>query len=818
MSWLGWPLLLLALAVALARFELSLRQWLVLTGTVLFVAALVGWLGPVGGLLLGGPWLAFALFGNLPELRRRWLSGPALRWLRARMPPLSDTERTAIEAGTVWWEGQLFAGRPDFRTLLTLPAPRLTRREQEFLDGPVETLARMLDDWQITHELGHLPPPVWDFMKRERMLGMIIPEQWGGLGFSALAHSAVIMKLASRSISAAVSVMVPNSLGPAELLLHYGTEEQKRRYLPRLARGEEIPCFALTGPEAGSDASAIPDTGVVCWGEHDGERVLGLRLNWEKRYITLGPIATLLGLAFHAYDPDHLLGEEEDLGITCALIPTDTPGIEIGQRHLPLNAVFQNGPNRGRDVFIPLDWVIGGRERIGDGWRMLMESLSAGRGISLPALATAAGKHAARTTGAYARVRKQFHQPIGRFEGVAEALARIGGHAYAMDAARTLTTTAIDRGERPAVVSAIVKYQLTERMRVAINDAMDVHGGRAICLGPANYLGRTYQSIPISITVEGANILTRSLIVFGQGALRCHPYLLAEMHAAHDTDGARALQRFDAALTGHVGHIVTSAARSFAFALTNGDLAPVPAGTAEALHPAMRQLQRFSAAFAITAELALATLGGSLKRREHLSGRFADVFGQLYLGAALVKRYHDDGLPVEDRPLYEWAMADCLYQAQQALDGIIRHFPVRPLRWLLRLLVFPVGRRLAPPADALGDRVAALLQVPGEARERLTAGIFRSRDPADPVGRVEHALHLTLHVEPLERRLREQGHAPRPGEDRSAWVERLAQAGVVSADEARLLREAHAAIRHAIDVDAFPPDAVLGKAACHETV
>ena len=818
MSWLVWPLLLLAFSAALARFELSLRQWLVITGTVLFVTALVGWMGPVSGLLFGGTWLAFALFGNLPELRQRWLSAPALRWLRGHLPPMSDTERTAIEAGTVWWEGQLFAGRPDFRTLLNLPAPHLTEREQAFLDGPVETLARMLDDWRITHELGHLPPEVWDFMKRERMLGMIIPEAYGGLGFSALAHSAVVMKLASRSISAAVSVMVPNSLGPAELLLHYGTEQQKKHYLPRLARGEEIPCFALTGPEAGSDASAIPDYGIVCWGEHEGERVLGLRLNWEKRYITLGPVATLLGLAFRAYDPDHLLGEREDLGITCALIPTDTPGIEIGQRHLPLNAVFQNGPNRGRDVFIPLDWVIGGRERLGDGWRMLMESLSAGRGISLPALATAAGKHAARTTGAYARVRKQFHQPIGRFEGVEEALARIGGLAYAMDAARTLTTTAIDRGERPAVVSAIVKYNLTEMMRVAINDAMDVHGGRAICLGPANYLARTYQSIPISITVEGANILTRSLIIFGQGAIRCHPYLLEEMNAAHAADGANALARFYRALTGHVGHIVTSAARSFAFALTNGDLAPVPAGTPAALHDGMRQLQRFSASFAIAAEVALATLGGSLKRREKLSGRFADVFSQLYIGAALIKRYSDDGLPVEDRPLYEWALAHCLYQAQQALDGIIRHFPVRPLRWLLRLLVFPVGRPRQPPADDLGHRVAALLQLPGETRERLTAGIYRSRDPADPVGRIEHALHLTLHVEPLERRLREQGHHRRYDETWPQWAERLAGEGVVSADEARLLREAHEAIRHAIDVDAFPPDAVTGKADRHETV
>lgn len=477
----------------------------------------------------------------VPSLRRALVSNPVLKIFRNILPQVSQTEQEALDAGTVWWDGDLFSGKPDWNKLLAYPKPQLTTEERNFLAGPVEQLCEMLDEWKITRELHDLPPEVWQFIKQNGFFGMIIPRQYGGHGFSALAHSEVVMKIGSRSGTAAVTVMVPNSLGPAELLLHYGTEEQKNHYLPRLAKGLEVPCFALTGPSAGSDAGSIPDSGTVCQGEFNGRQdVLGMRVTWEKRYITLGPVATLLGLAFKLYDPDGLLGTKKDLGITLALIPTNTPGVNIGRRHFPLDAAFQNGPNSGQDVFIPMEWVIGGLGGVGIGWRMLMNCLAAGRSISLPATATGAAKLAALTSGAYGRVRTQFGMPIGRFEGVEEALARIGGNTYMMDAARVMTAGAVDLGEKPSVISAIVKYHLTERSRQTINDAMDVHGGKGICMGPSNYLARTYQQTPVSITVEGANILTRSMMIFGQGAIRCHPYVLKEIHAANDSDLGRA--------------------------------------------------------------------------------------------------------------------------------------------------------------------------------------------------------------------------------------------------------------------------------------
>ncbi|HYL19990.1 MAG TPA: acyl-CoA dehydrogenase, partial [Burkholderiales bacterium] len=498
----------------------------------------------------------------IPQLRRALLSDPLLGWFRKVMPQVSQTEQEALEAGTVWWDGDLFSGKPDWNKLLAYPKPTLTSEEQAFVDGPVEELCRMCDEWQISYELNDLPPEVWQFIKDQGFLGMIIPKRYGGMGFSALAHSEVIMKLGSRNATACVSVMVPNSLGPAELLLHYGTEEQKNYYLPRLAKGLEMPCFALTGPEAGSDAGAIPDFGVVCKGVHEGKEVVGFRVTWEKRYITLGPVATLLGLAFKLYDPDHLLGQHEDLGITVALIPTKHPGVNIGRRHFPLNGSFMNGPNSGKDVFIPLDWVVGGRDYVGQGWRMLMECLAAGRAISLPSSTTGGAKTAVRATGAYSRVRSQFRVPIGKFEGVEEALARMGGNLYVMEAARLMTAGAVDLGEKPSVVSAIVKYHCTERARQVVNDAMDVHGGKGICLGPNNYLGRGYQQIPIGITVEGANILTRSMIIFGQGAIRCHPYVLREIAATREADPASASRAFDEALWGHVSFVVRNVVHS----------------------------------------------------------------------------------------------------------------------------------------------------------------------------------------------------------------------------------------------------------------
>jgi acyl-CoA dehydrogenase len=664
----------------------------------------------------------------------------------------------------------------------------------------------MLDEWRITHELYDLPPEVWQFIKDQGFLGMIIPRQYGGKGFSALAHSAVITKLASRSGTATVSVMVPNSLGPAELLLNYGTEEQKNYYLPRLARGQEIPCFALTGPEAGSDAGSIPDYGIVCRSEFQGKQdVLGMRVTWEKRYITLGPVATLLGLAFKLYDPERLLGGNEEIGITLALIPTATPGVNIGRRHFPLNAAFQNGPNSGKDVFIPMDWIIGGVERVGHGWRMLMNCLAAGRSISLPASSTGTAKLAARATGAYSRVRVQFKTPIGKFEGVEEALARIGGNTYMMDAARVMTAGAVDLGEKPSVISAIVKYHITERGRQVINDAMDVHGGKGICMGPGNYLGRAYQQLPVGITVEGANILTRSLIIFGQGAIRCHPYVLREITSANEADDEKALREFDAALFGHMRFTLSNAARALFLGLTGARLASAP-GAADTVRY-YRQLTRLSSAFALLADVAMLVLGGALKRKEKLSGRLGDVLSLLYLSSAVLKRYEDEGRQRADLPLLHWSLQDALWRMQGAFDGILQNFPSRGMAWLLRRAVFPLGGSFSPPSDELGRQVSSLLLAPSATRDRLTAGIYVPVNEADPVGRLDIALQSAIAAEAIEAKIRGGVKAGRIEE--KTFEETTAQAvrqGIISTAEMEMLAKAQALRREVIMVDDFPPD------------
>jgi acyl-CoA dehydrogenase len=743
---------------------------------------------------------------GIPPLRRRFISRHLRAWFARVIPEMSATERQALEAGTVWWDGDLFSGTPDWNRLLGFPAPVRSAQEQAFIDGPVDELCHMLDDWKITHELHDLPQAVWQFLKDKGFFGMIIPRRYGGLEFSALAHSDVVMKIASRSITAAVTVMVPNSLGPAKLLLHYGTEAQKDHYLPRLARGEEVPCFALTGPEAGSDAGAIPDTGIVCRGEFQGvPDTLGIRLNWDKRYITLGPVATVLGLAFKLYDPDHLLGESEELGITLALIPTDTPGIRIGHRHFPLNSAFQNGPNQGHDVFIPLDWIIGGPERIGQGWIMLMECLADGRSISLPALSTGAGKLASRATGAYAAVRKQFKLPIGRFEGVREALARIAGNTYLMDAARELTCTAVDLGERPSVASAIVKYHLTERMRGLINDAMDVQGGSGICLGPRNYLGRVYQALPISITVEGANILTRNLIIFGQGALRCHPYVLKEIQAAMDIDQARGVRDFDRALFGHARLLLSNASRALLHGLTGARLVRVPGkGNAAQWY---REFGRMSAVFALFADVAMLMLGGDLKRRERLSARLGDGLSFLYLGSAALKRFHDQGAPAADRVLLDWVCQTCLFDMQRSLLGLLENFPSKAVARLLRFWAFPFGLPYRSPSDRLADAVAESILQPGEVRERLTRGLFIPTNPLEPLTRLDDALAKALAAEPILARIRGAMRAGRmAAEDPESSLDAAVQADVVSADEAAIVQSAVLARLQVIEVDDFPPE------------
>jgi acyl-CoA dehydrogenase len=744
--------------------------------------------------------VAITLIGfSITPLRRLLISDRLYGWFRKALPKVSETEREALDAGTVWWEAELFSGRPRWKNLLKTPAAALSEEEQAFIDGPVEELCRMADDWEICHTHRRLPEPIWNFIRSHRLFGMIIPEEFGGLGFSAHAHSAVVMKLASRNLTTAITVMVPNSLGPAELLLHYGTEEQKSHYLPRLARGEEIPCFALTSPSAGSDAASMSDSGIVCEGEFRGEKVLGLRLNWNKRYITLAPVATLLGLAFKARDPDGLLGSKVDLGFTCALIPTDTPGVEVGTRHLPVGAAFMNGPTRGTDVFIPMDWIIGGRERIGQGWRMLMQSLAAGRSISLPALGAAGGKMSALMSGAYARIRKQFDLPIGSFEGVQEPLARIGGRTYRMDSARLITLAALDQGQRPAILSAIIKHHLTEGNRQCINDAMDIHGGKGIVTGPSNYLAHGYQAVPISITVEGANILTRSLIIFGQGAIRAHPWLLKEMEAARDPRPA-ARKAFDKALFGHVGHYFSNLVRAFMLGLTGGlaTRAPVRGATA----PYFRQVTRMSAAFAFTGDLVLALLGGRFKFKERLSGRLADVLTHLYLCSSVLKRFEDDGRPEEDLPLLTWAIEDSLYTIQENLKGVLANLPIPGVGRLVKWLIFPFGSPYAPPSDRTGKNIAQLLVTENESRDRLVAGIYYS-DQDDASGRVHTAFHLVLTATQAENAIRNALNEPVTFENHRELVRKAVESGVITEEQATTVRLAQEAARAVIEVDEF---------------
>ena len=807
-----WLIAVFVGALALAYVNASGRVVTAAIAGALAVAwvgrTLPGWLA----LLLTLAFVLLALPLNVPALRRKLISDAVLKVFRKVLPPMSPTERDAIEAGTVWWDGDLFSGRPDWTKLLAVPYPTLTAEEQRFLDNDVEELCAMVTDWETTNIHRDLPPKVWQFIKDRGFLGMSISKEYGGLGFSAYAHSQVMTKLSTHSGTVSVTVMVPNSLGPGELLAHYGTEAQKRHYLPRLAKGLEIPCFALTSPVAGSDAASIPDFGIVCWGDHDGKRVLGLRVTWDKRYITLGPVATLLGLAFRAYDPDHLVGDRGDLGITCALIPTTHPGVEIGRRHMPLNAVFQNGPNHGNDVFIPMDWVIGGQPMLGRGWRMLMECLAAGRGISLPSSATGMAKLTVRAVGGYARVRQQFKTAIGRFEGIEEALTRMGGNLYMMDATRTLTAAAIDLGEKPAVISGIAKLHLTERARQVVIDGMDVVGGKGICMGPSNFIGAAYMQIPVAITVEGANILTRSLIVFGQGAIRCHPYVLKEIEATRETDPEKASIAFDDALFGHLRFTLSNFARTFLMGLTGAHFVRVPAGVAPENRRYYQQLTRFSAAFALLADLAMGTLGGTLKRKEKLSARLGDILSLMYLCSATLKRFEAEGRQHADAPLMHWAIWDAMFKAQNAFEGVISNFPNRFVAALMGAAAFPTGRPFVVPPDRLGQRAARILIEPSATRDRLTAGMYLSDAPDNPVAQIERALAASVAAEPIEHKLRtamKDGRVDRelpPGVPWETLLDRAVTAGIIAPAEADVVRTARALTAIVIRVDDFPQD------------
>ncbi|RJX73603.1 acyl-CoA dehydrogenase [Vibrio sinensis] len=742
----------------------------------------------------------------MSSLRQKWISDPAFKMFKKVLPPLSETEKEAMEAGSVWWDGELFSGKPDFSKLHQYPKPTLTKEEQAFMDNELETLLEMLDDHKIVKQDRDLPAEVWAYLRQERFFSLIISKEYGGREFSALANSTIVSRIATRSISTAVTVMVPNSLGPGELLSHYGTQEQKDYWLPRLADGTEIPCFALTGPEAGSDAGGIPDQGIVCYGEHDGEQVLGIRLNWNKRYITLAPVATVLGLAFKMHDPDGLLGDEKDIGITCALIPADHKGVEIGERHDPLGLAFMNGPTRGKDVFIPMDWLIGGQKYAGKGWRMLVECLSAGRGISLPALGTAIGHLTSRTTGAYAYVRKQFGMSIGKFEGVAEALGRIGGMTYLLEATRTLTTTSLDLKEKPGIVTAIAKYHMTEMARTILNDSMDIHSGRAIQDGPMNYLASHYLGIPVAITVEGANILTRNLMIFGQGATRCHPYVLKEMEAAANPDSKQGAKEFDQLLFKHISHATKNTFGAMGAALTGSYF--VKADMSGPTKRYYKDMTRLSRALAVSADVAMLTLGGDLKRKEMISARLGDVLAYLYMASAALKKYEDEGRQQQDLDYVHYAVQHCLHQGSKSLQEAFTNYPHKSVGRILKVLVFPLGNHFDKPSDDLSVRLAESLMTPGAHRDRLTHLCYIGDQEDDCVGLMERAFLAMYGVKGIERKLMraaKEGKVARKG----ILSERLAQAikeGVITEQECEQVMAADKLRYQAIQVDDFSHD------------
>jgi acyl-CoA dehydrogenase len=798
------PFLALLLATLLVAYHrLSLVVFTALSATLLVAVGLAG--ADLTATIVAGALLALVTLPLLiTPLRQSAITAPLLKFYTKILPPLSDTEKTALEAGTVGFEGELFSGMPKWADLLAQPKPELTAEEQAFLDGPVEQACRMTNDWDITHVRNDLPPELWDYLKKQKFFGMIIPKEYGGLGFSALAHHKVIQKLASISATLSSTVGVPNSLGPAELLLHYGTDEQKKHYLPRLADGREVPCFALTGPTAGSDATSIPDYGIVTEGEWNGARVLGVKLTFDKRYITLAPVATVIGLAFRLYDPNKLLGEEADRGITLALIPRDTAGLEIGRRHFPLNCAFQNGPVRGKEIFLPLSQLIGGEDYVGQGWRMLVECLSVGRAITLPSTSAGASKLAAVVTGAYARIRKQFGLSIGRFEGVEEALARIAGNAYAAAALSQSTAAAVDRGEKPAVPSAIAKYHATEMAREVAKDAMDIHGGKGVILGPMNYLGRGWQAAPISITVEGANIMTRSLMIFGQGAIRCHPWVLKEMQAAQHPDPEVRLREFDANLFGHIGFAISNAVRSWILGLTAARIGKAPGDAYTKRY--YRKLNRYSANLALVADTSMLLLGGKLKFKEKLSGRLGDVLSQLYISSAMLKRYEDEGRPAAEQPLLAYAFHDSAHKIELALSGALRNFPIRPVGWLLWMLVFPFGRRAQAPSDRLGRRAAALLMSPSDARDRLASGTFLTPCENNPAGRINSYLPKVILAEPVERKfLKALKNSDIEALDFPSQLAEGVAEGWITAEEKTQLEELRALTWDAITVDDFDP-------------
>lgn len=799
MNVLLWLLTVVGSIGAVSFLRVKLFNATVIVGIALVVGTVFGFIGFFTWLLF----IAMAVMLNTESLRKEHLTKPILKVYRKIMPEMSTTEQEAIDAGTVWWDGEIFSGNPNWQKLHAIPKATLSADEQAFLDGPVEEVCRMVDDWDIHHKRADLSPEVWQFLKDNKFFAMIIKKKYGGLEYSAYAQSRVLQKLSGTNAVLATTVGVPNSLGPGELLQHYGTKEQQDFYLPRLANGDEIPCFALTGPEAGSDAGAIPDTGIVCKGIWEGKEVIGMNLTFNKRYITLAPVATVVGLAFKMFDPEGLLGDTEELGITCALIPSDTKGLEIGNRHLPLNVPFQNGPLRGENIFVPIDFIIGGAEMAGQGWRMLVECLSVGRCITLPSTSAGGAKSMALATGAYARVRRQFKMPVGKMEGIEEMLGRIGGNAYMLDAVTSLSTKGVDLGEKPSVISAICKYHLTERMRSVVNDAMDVHGGKGIMLGPNNYLGRAYQGAPIAITVEGANILTRNMMIYGQGAIRCHPFVLKEMYAAGNQDRHQGLQEFDEALFGHIGFAMSNFFRSIWFAVTGSITADAPFD--DETRGYYRSMKRYSANMALLSDVSMAVLGGELKRRERISARLGDILSYLYLASTVLKKFDDQGRQKEDLPLMHWAMQDCMFNLEKSMHELLENFPNKAVSLVLRTVIMPFGKKYQRPSDELDHQIATLLQTPSEARSRLGEGQYVGRDEGNTMGEIEQILDDVLAAESI------YDTVCKAANERFSFTEldQLAEKGlelkVIDKEQAETLKRAEKGRLQLINVDDFDP-------------
>ncbi len=797
-TFFAWLLLIIGI-FSLIFYQAPSKIWIPLTAIILLITSTAL---PIALIIIFWLiWFVLAILLIFSSLRLRLITRPFLRWFRQQQPALSQAEIDVLEAGGVWWESEFFTGHPKWQRLLNVTPAKLTQNEQAFLDNQTETLCSMLHHWDIEQN-DDMPQAVWDFIKEEGFWGLIIDKKYGGRGFSAVAHSTIVAKIASRSMAAAITVMVPNSLGPAEFISHYGTTKQKQQYLPRLASGEEIGCFALTSPEAGSDATSISDVGIVCKGQYEGKEIVGIRLNFDKRYITLAPVTTLIALAFKLHDPERLLGEEKNIGITVALIPAETPGVETGPRHIPLNVPFMNGPVRGKDVFVPLDFIAGGPDNRGKGWQMMMECLSLGRGISLPALATGVSELCFRSSGAYAQIRQQFKRPIGQFEGVSEVLAHIGGYTYLSNATRLFTAEAVDRGARPSIASAITKYQLTELARKTVNHAMDIHAGRGIQMGPRNYLASIYHGIPISITVEGANILTRNLIIYGQGVMRCHPYLRDELMAAENPDDIVQNKKFDKLFLSHINFVLSRTFRAFIYGITGGKWIKVKESSLTTKY--LRQMTRMSNALIFVTDITLALMGSKLKLKESLSGRLADVLSYLYAGSAVAKLYVDDGRRAGDWPFAQWALSYCLSQIQRSFDSFFENFPFHCIAKIMQRIIFPWGRAYLPPHDKISAEVAKLMQHDSDVRDRMTRNCYLGGTD-DAVGLIEKTFQCLENVRPLLLKLQKAGKVA----DQDTLEARIAAAfrtGIFTAEEYEKLQQFSALYWDALQVDEFTDD------------